>query len=405
MTALVASYVHPEYFPPTLNAIGQLSRTFEHVVVLTRRVKKSDWTYPKNVRLIELGPLLDIKQAEALSTKTKVKHFLSFCGALRRLLRDDRPDVTLVYETVTLFAHALARKSMLRAPGVVWYHNHDVSVLAWLRKFSIGWWATRFEPRAFQWLDMFSLPALERKEHFPLDRYKGAFFYIPNYPSVEFFKSFRQDRSTGPGSSVRLIYQGRICAEHGLEELIPLLGEGTLTGRTLELTIIGFSDEGYKAGLKRLAAASGVSQHFHVLDPVSYAELPKITRHHHIGWAVHPPGGIYDTGGSASNKTYEYMALGMPVLLFDSPHYRGHLGAEKWTFFTDGSREGTAAAIESIVENYESVCREALQAFEERMNFRAVFSPALEYFLSLRRSKTRTTDGSGVSGVTLVLRS
>ena len=49
---LVTIYVHPEYYPPTLNAINELSLIFDEVVVVTRNLAASKWKFPENVRKV-----------------------------------------------------------------------------------------------------------------------------------------------------------------------------------------------------------------------------------------------------------------------------------------------------------------------------------------------------------------
>ena len=62
---LVTIYVHPEYYPPTLNAINELSLIFDEVVVVTRNLAASKWKFPENVSLKEEGALLGLKESMA----------------------------------------------------------------------------------------------------------------------------------------------------------------------------------------------------------------------------------------------------------------------------------------------------------------------------------------------------
>jgi hypothetical protein len=52
---MVAIYSHPEYYPPTLNAIDQLSEIAESIIVVTRNNKFSSWEFPENVELHVTG--------------------------------------------------------------------------------------------------------------------------------------------------------------------------------------------------------------------------------------------------------------------------------------------------------------------------------------------------------------
>ena len=47
----------------------------------------------------------------------------------------------------------------------------------------------------FKYLDLFSLPAIERKDYFPMNELKGQFFYIPNFPSKEFYSKYYKNKT------------------------------------------------------------------------------------------------------------------------------------------------------------------------------------------------------------------
>jgi hypothetical protein len=82
--------------------------------------------------------------------------------------------------------------------------------------------------------------------------------------------------------------------------------------------------------------------------------------------------------GTASNKIYEYAAVGLPVILFDTPHFRRHLGSREWAFFTDLSEASPLAVLGQIVERYEAASATAIRDFEQEFNYERVFVPVLE---------------------------
>jgi hypothetical protein len=109
--------------------------------------------------------------------------------------------------------------------------------------------------------------------------------------------------------------------------------------------------------------------------------LPSITAQSHIGIAVNIPSEvIYQTGGTASNKIYEYAACGLPILYFDHPHYREYLGQFKWAFATDLSKESIENCIIEIMNNYDYFSQQARNDFLSRLNFESVFEPILKTF-------------------------
>jgi hypothetical protein len=87
------------------------------------------------------------------------------------------------------------------------------------------------------------------------------------------------------------------------------------------------------------------------------------------------------TVGTASNKIYEYAAIGLPVILFDTPHFRHHLGERRWAFFTRLSESSLLHTLEEVAENYDVATHAAIHDFRHEFNFERVFTPALHTVL------------------------
>jgi len=91
--------------------------------------------------------------------------------------------------------------------------------------------------------------------------------------------------------------------------------------------------------------------------------------------------------GSASNKLFEYAAMGLPVVVPDRESYRDFLGDAEWVSYADVAHPRSIAhAIASIFadrERYVAMSRAARRAFEEKYNYERVFAPALERILEL----------------------
>jgi len=178
-----------------------------------------------------------------------------------------------------------------------------------------------------------------------------------------------------------LVYQGAICAEHGLEEIISLL-PFTIHGKRLSLTIFGHINDKYRLFLTDLAIRYKVKDRLHFKNRVAYQELPQHTTQHHIGIAINKPSSInYETAGTASNKIYEYAALGLPIIYHGSPHYIKHLKPYDWAFATDLSNESLLAILEEISANYQKLSRMARHDFETTLNFESFFEkiPVIEH--------------------------
>jgi len=350
---------------------------YDNIYVLCQPNLQDQWQYPANVTLIKNGGdnVVSVKEQARLSTIKKIMLFLSFTHKLLMLIKKHKVHTVLVYDPLPLFAYFIG-SHFGKKPPIVWYHNHDVNEEG--GKKSIGGFAARFERSSFEKLDIFSLPADERKQYFPMSAFKGTYFFIPNYPSVHFYGKFAKHNE--PHSDLKLIYQGSISKGHGLEELITYISQTT---RNISFTLIGNVLDGYKAELSELKQRLGVDDKVQFLAPVNYTQLPLITMQHNVGIAIHTPHNlIYATGGTASNKIYEYAAVHLPVLYFDSSHYREFLGSYKWAFATDMSFKSLDQHFDYITLHLKSLSEAAYLDFSEKLNFENVFSSTRGYLLS-----------------------
>ncbi|MDR3680586.1 MAG: hypothetical protein P4L41_11530 [Flavipsychrobacter sp.] len=374
-----AIYNHPEAYPPTLNAIEQLSNIYDNIYVLYRPNLNNLWQYPSNVKLISSGKqIISVKAQACQSIFKKFYQFLNFTFILLKLHIKYKPKTILLYDGIPLLSHFIVSK-LWRKPQIAWYHNHDVMGKD-QRKYSVGWFATHFEGSALAKLDIFSLPSEERKVYFDLSHFTGKYFYIPNYPSLAFYDKFH--KNVVNDGRLKLIYQGSISKGHGIEEIISFIA--THEGETY-LTLIGNVNDEYKEELIALIKQLNIDVKVKIQPPVNYALLPAITINHDIGLAIHTPHNlIYATGGTASNKIYEYAAVGLPVLYFGNEHYNQALSKYKWTFATDLSMSSIQNQIDYIRLNLDQLSVSALSDFNKDLNFESVFSQVINYLNSIR---------------------
>jgi hypothetical protein len=108
--------------------------------------------------------------------------------------------------------------------------------------------------------------------------------------------------------------------------------------------------------------------------------LPGITNTCQIGLAIYTRTDITNsTLGTASNKIFEYAALGLPVLYYDNEHFRKHLGNYSWAVPTKTSGEALKKSLEYIAGNYEELSRQARQDFLSTLNFEYRFEPVRQF--------------------------
>ncbi len=372
---VIAIYNHPEYYPPTLSAIEYLSCRYDKVFLVHRNVQGFDWKYPENVELVAVKKLIPVRAAEQASFTDKVSWFITFTRLFFSTVRKCDADTILIYDCLPLLSLRWIY-SLIKRPVILWYHNHDVADPKYLKKWSLTWWASKAENWVFPKLDIFSLPALERKVYFPLDKLKGRFCFLPNFPSVKVYERYRlQVKNDG---IIKLLYQGSIGELHGLEEIIPLLGQ-TIKGRELQLVLKGFVSQDYLRKLQLLAEQHGVAGRVIYIGPGGYNGVISNTASCDIGIGIHKKEDIMNqTLGTASNKIYEYAALGLPVLLYNNAHFKSSLEKFSWAFFTDCSAASLVQCLESIISNYELYSHQAVADFKETLNFEHFFLPVID---------------------------
>ncbi len=377
MVILVSIYHHPEFYPPTLNAIINLATIAEKVIVLTRNQMDDDFPYPSNVIILKTGSRVDIKMSEVKSIPWKLFSFLQFVWATKKIIKQHKPALVINYDNIPLLATYMARKIGTRKFRW-WYHNHDIAELNKQSKFSIGWMATRSEKKFFHHLDIFSLPAEERKKHFPSLRQECAYFFIPNYPSNLFFKQFYKKRTVG--QEVKLVFQGSISTGHGLEEIIKSILPISIMSKNFKLVLKGRIKPDYKLDLMTIARQFGVADKLEFFPVTPYKEVPRLASTCHIGIGIHTGTDVMNiTLGTSSNKIYEYAGLGLPVLLYDNPHFRQHLGQYSWAVFTDCSLASLKLSLEHIIANYPLLSGNAVNDFEKNLNFEYYFNRVLDF--------------------------
>lgn len=370
---LVCVYSHPEFYPPTLNAIRELSSIFDRITTISRNVFESDWNYPSNHQLIVVGKYQSIRESEKSNYFHKIQSFFSFTAKMYKIIKKEKPSWILINNEIPLFSLHICKLLGLK-DFKVWYHNHDPMEIRKLSTSSIAYWAKKNEKKCYQWIDIFSLPANERKIYFDLEYFKGTYIYLPNLPSLKFYSQFKSPKSI-ESNEIRILYQGFINENKGCEEIIDILNKG-ISEYKLKLLLKGSIRHDYKKQLTESAVKNMVSNQVEFHGFGSYSEVPALANTCHIGIGIHHSrtDAVGTTLGTASNKIYEYAACGLPVIVYDNKHFRSHLEKYSWVFFTDLSHSNLLHILENIINNYAELSANAYQSFLTELNYETYFS-------------------------------
>jgi len=366
--------------PPTLNALNAMAEKCSEVVFLRSNMYFKGWDYASNINVIEISKCIAVKDVVHLPFIAKMLRFIAYCFALRKQITGEKYEMIVIHDYLGLLAYWFVTK-ITGFKGLVWFNSYDPLEPERynLKPYTlIGIVKNNFST-ILSSIDYLSIPSKERLPYYPIENLRKKFFILPNFPSVKFYTSFFEPKHLSNHNPIRILYQGAIGEGHGIEELIVLL-KNKIQDRELHLVLKGWLYDEYKEKLYTLAEKEGVG-HLLFFEGYSwYKDLPNFTKTCDIGWAVHSDENniAFKTAATASNKIYEYAALGMPVFLYDSESYRANLGKYAWAFFTNLTTSNLLTQIDSIITRYDELSLLAHKDFMSTFNYEKVFNPIIE---------------------------
>jgi hypothetical protein len=371
---LVVLHSHPELYPPTLNAIANLSDHYKEVHVLYKPHKKDEWSWPANVRLHPAAGLPSVRAFMQSSSLKRLKEHFRFIMSFLALILRLRPGIILLYDPYPALFYRLIHPFLFLQRHFLWYHNHDVIESNNHEEQSR---MVQALSRAERWIigraDLFTLPAVERKAFFDLGAFKGHFFTLPNFPSKKVFSSLPFHRI---GSGINVAFQGSICPGRGLEGMISLMPLA-INEIPVRFFVTGFcNNDSYLRSLKDL---QGTQRDDAVLfrEAVAYGRLSEALRDAHIGWVYYGMDSSMDHSmGTASNKFFECCAMGLPVLYNEQNSFEIYQ-TFKWAIPVALTKESIMEKLNYIVENYAALSSGAYRQFREELNFERAFENLL----------------------------
>ena len=366
---LVSIYIDPEFYPPTKNAILELASQVDEVFVLTRNLFSAEANaYPKNVRFVRIGSYNTVQESEKINYFRKLWAFISYWALYHYLLVTKKIDTVICYDSIPLLVFYLGIKPKRIT---FWYHNHDMPDAKLSRKYSIGWFSAIYEHQAMRKVKYFSLPSKDRLVYYPNWTRMEDFFYIPNYPRLAQFKNIELNKRF---DDFTVIFQGAIGEGHGLEDLISVLPQLP----DVHLVLKGPVREAYKSILTHFANEMKVLDRVRFVGITPYSELIELTSKCHLGIAIHQgKDEVSKTLGTASNKIYEYLACGLPIVLQNNEQFRKSIDSASHIFFYNGVANEFIQMIKKVQKNFDGFSATARQNFEIQYTFETNFQTVL----------------------------
>lgn len=349
------------------------------ITILCRICKNPEDIFLQRPKIIEVSGEISIEEqmngSPILKLMLYLKFMYSFC--IQRIKK--RSDL-LLYDPIAFCYYAISKKFFKKR--VIWYHNHDI-IEEPNNRFSLQRIFYTIHQNNLKVIDFLTLPSIERLTYFETKETKFNFFFLPNYPSKSFYQKFQIVKKLHQ-NNFRIIFQGSIGEGHGLEEIIPLLGWNNLINKNIQLILKGKISDDYKEKLEDLAKKNNNDSYLEFHGYSSYQKVPELASTCHLGIAIFAKQDIMNrTLGSASNKIYEYAAVGLPVLYLENEHFQKYLGQYKWALPTKLSKESILENIQLVNEQFDVISPLTFNSFENEFNFEKNAEGCYQYFINI----------------------
>ena len=381
---LITIYANPDYYPPTVYAVRILSRYFA-IHILCRNMDKPIEEWPPEVTIERIGEYASAAEKEAAGAGAKLIEYATFAARTRALITQMQPAVVYSYDPHAFVASMLGRIGRRSIPLI--FHLHELPETRSLSRGSLEGWVVRAALRGTKSASAVVYPENFRARHWLMAANDSrAPIIVPNCPDQNYFPAPRDWRETIAARfcAREVVYVGHVSADNGhLEGLRALaLTDG------IRMRVIGSYRPEFGTIFNALARQLGVAERVSLDGWLPRDDLKARASAAAAGLSLHKPvsKGL-EYLGSASNKLFEYAAMGLPVVVPNRESYRAFLNDAEWVTYADIEEpESIARAIDSIFadrERYAAMSRAARRAFEEQYNYEWVFAPALERIVEL----------------------
>jgi glycosyltransferase involved in cell wall biosynthesis len=341
--------------------------------------------WPSEVTIERIGEHASAGKKEAAGAGAKLIEYAKFAARTRALIKQIQPAVVYSYDPHAFVASMLGRIGR-RSTNLI-FHLHELPETRSLSWRSLQGWVVRTALRSTRSAAAVVCPEKFRARHWLMAAGDSrAPIVVPNCPDQSYFPAPR-DWSETIAARFRareVVYVGHASADNGhLEGLRALaMTDG------IRMRVIGSYRPEFGTVFNTLARELGVAERVNLDGWLPQDELVARAAAAGAGLSLHQPvsKGL-EYLGSASNKLFEYAAMGLPVVVPDRESYRDFLGDAEWVRYADVEQpESIARAIGSIFadrERYVAISRAARRAFEEQYNYERVFAPALDRVFEL----------------------
>lgn len=239
--------------------------------------------------------------------------------------------------------------------GSVIYDIHEnykemIKEKLWIPKLFRRWVSScyfLFEKIAFNFIDMVWYPVEDIGNHYS-NLNKNKKLLVRNIPQLEHFKRISNNNTQILN---QFIYIGNMVEDRGIKELIEGFALFNENNRGYRLLLVGpFLSIQYKQDINNLISSLNLNTVVKVIGKIPYQDIPQILSESKVGLLNFLP--TPNNMHGLPNKLFEYMAVGLPVIVSNFPNYKNIVEFNRIGICVDPTnRRVIASALERLVKN------------------------------------------------------
>ena len=392
----IVIYGNPDEYPPVINAISILSKEF-NLLVVCRNQNKVQIRYQGNVKIYRLGKWKTSEEKEKQNFLIKFLEYTLFIIRTIFILRSSGCILIYAYDMHALLAGFLASRIGKKIKFI--YHSFDLSEFKDLTGFSCL--IKYLEMRLVHFTDRIVFCDINRARYFKEKAKISKLPYVVmNTPlTVNELPENKLEpilNSKGFDANTKVVlYQGALNKDHYILEVIRSM---IFWPKDAIFVLIGyvyvdFMDNFWKE-VKKLKLTPRIIQ----LPSISYDELFCYTVGAYLGIALYSSinyNQIFNAG--ASNKIFEYLSMGVPVVTNDSAFFREVIDPSLAYFVNPDSVKAISQVVRLALQDQEDHFRKSQAARRlhlAKFNYQHQFKPISDYIKSQVKTEENLPRGS-----------
>ncbi len=319
--------------------------------------------------------MTNVSHVEAMWSPNPTIGYVDFARRVVSHILRQRPNLVYVSDPKSCPVGSAA--SRILGSRVI-YHEHDVPSPASTRRQIL-----RSRARLLRRADAVVVPNEKRGDLIKQEYPEAKVAVVPNCPSVH---EVSGQRTAWTRPKLTLLYHGSIVPDRLPPTVIEAL---SLLGEEVRLKIVGYETQGHPGYVEELetrAAQLGLTSRVEYLGALPFRSgLLEVAKGCDVGLALMPK--IHhdvnmQTMAGASNKPFDYLACGVPVIVSELPGWTEMYASPGYGLSCDPSRPEDIAAAVTRFQSDPSVMRDMGEAGRQRIlkewNYERQFAPVLD---------------------------